>query len=184
MAKKVTLPAEVIQKKEWIKEINAAVNYRQHHTTYQDRFDFRQRVTASWYPETVDTMTETVMVKKLKEKKEQLKEEIAYIFAFADYGKAIQKLHEAGKITVYCFGDRVCEDDKVKFVSSFLLKGIETSKQMNDLASRLNGEKLHCQITDRYAEKFMVYYSGYIEDENGKILDFKDIYNGFAVQLG
>lgn len=165
---------EIKQKKNWIKEINKAINYK---TLW------REEIARSWYFD-YDSMSEKEVLAKLKSTKQKLIEEVNFTSELNKFFSILANLRDSENLTIYCFGDYVDDTHKIGFISSFF--SYQTSADLKKLnETLLKVERLHCQIKDRYAKNWRVYYSGEIIDENKIVIcKFSEIDNGFAVNLG
>jgi len=166
---------ELKEMKNWLKELNSAIKYK----------FLRESIAKTWFGD-YDSLSARDILRKLKERKIRLLEEINYSIAISDYHTILNELVSNEKITIYCFADYVYDDKKIDFISPFLLKNIDFSEELKELNLKLKAvNRLHCQIKDRRPEKFRVFYSGDIVDENNSVIvSFSEIDNGFAVRLG
>lgn len=86
--------------------------------------------------------------------------------------------NENDMIDVHCMGDHVRKSDMIKFILPFLRNaGTDIGRMLE------NGDTMYCNVTNRYAKDWTVYYSGRIEC-GGMIAEFEDVENGMAVMLG
>jgi len=95
--------------------------------------------------------------------------------------KKLLKLLKSDNFYISVMGDRVHEDSYIKFTWPLLLNG---DKRSIDEVSKFisNAKEIEVNVTNRFAKKWDVFYSGTISNGKDKI-EFEDVDNGFAVNL-
>ena len=83
-------------------------------------------------------------------------------------------------LEIFIPGYRLQDEDKWKFVSSF----IYSTKSVKDILNEIpDNARIECNIKNRYAEGWRVFYSGTITVNDEEYCEFNDIDNGFARNL-
>ena len=100
---------------------------------------------------------------------------------FDKFNEQYSKLMDKQQIEIHIGGAYVPDNLKKSFMSDLLRKPNTQQAILNFLKK---STKLIVKVVNRVPLKFVVYYSGTIENEHGYILEFKDIDNGYCVNPG
>ena len=85
-------------------------------------------------------------------------------------------------ITIHLGLNWIADKDKVPFISPLLTNAIADPKKL--LKFLKDSNTLEVTLTNKKPENWRVYYSGTIKNENGDIIKFENVDNGFCVNIG
>jgi len=125
------------------------------------------------------TKSDQEVSKYINSELKNLKDEARTVAIRTKYSDKLDLLFKTIDIRVY--GQvSVAKSDAIKFTEPLLKE-----HSMEEIISLLEGSKtLYVDVKSRYAKSWEVFYSGTISNDREESLDFKNISNGFAVQMG
>lgn len=128
------------------------------------------------------TKTNVEIKKYLNDFKKRLKDELEDSKAYFSIREKLEEMVKYNKISIECMGDSVPDNLKVRFV----LPCITSSMSPKDAWEFIHDvTSLEVKVTGRnVVDKWEVVYTGTIVAADKKMIEFHDVNNGLAVNLG
>ena len=186
---KESLVNEQLNEKEkpWNEKISSEIGFAKRLDNKEDGIPHQREIMRDSFNRDFEKKDESKMTDKevisfLNNFVKRIREEKKYTKQTVIIEKKLKSLIQAGKFYVNVMGDRVREEDKLRFTIP-LLSDDQRRSRSEILDFVQNATEIEVTITNRYAKNWDVFYSGKIDNGEEKI-EFNDVNNGFAVNLG